>query len=102
MQRFFHTSYNIYTKFPLKRSCIISHSYSCLLQGNLPFCLWHLCLELGKIIYTVLKQHSYLRYSSDEHDKIFDQSSLIDFSNYARHRSPLMLHSRNDPPMKET
>jgi hypothetical protein len=39
------------------------------------------CLEPGKVIYNVLKQHyMYLRYTSDEHDKIFDQSSLIDSS----------------------
>jgi hypothetical protein len=35
-------------------------------------------------LYNVFKQqHISLRYSSDEHDKIFDQSSLIDFFNYA-------------------
>jgi hypothetical protein len=35
-------------------------------------------------LYNVFKQHHIsLRYSSDEHDKIFDQSSLIDFFNYA-------------------
>src|SRR5919106_3620624 len=87
MQHSSHTFYKyVYGIFTATGGGYYSHSYPCLLQCNLPFCLWYLAWSLAKHhhLYNVFEQqHISLRYSSDEHDKIFDQSSLIDFFNYA-------------------